>query len=62
MEEIVTDWCGNPIGRKTKEGNKIVVTSWVGEPLGSADEKGTRDFLGNPISLQNVPDILLKKK
>ena len=61
-EKIVSDFYGNPIGKTSKVGNKTTVSSFTGEPLGSADEHGTRDFFGNPISPQNIPDILLKRK
>ena len=62
MDKIITDWVGNPIGRESKDGDKTVVTTWTGEQLGTADDKGTRDFIGKPLSPQNAPDILLKKK
>ena len=62
MDKVVTDWLGNPLGVIKKDGNKSTVTDWTGRPLGSADDKGTKDFQGNPVSPQNVPDILLRKE
>lgn len=58
--EIVTDWLGNPVARLSKNGDKTVVTDWKGNPLGTADDKGTRDFLGVPLSPQNNPGILIE--
>ena len=60
-DEIITDWLGNPIARLIKTGDKTVVTDWLGTPLGTADSNGTRDFLGNTISPQNAPGLLIKR-
>jgi septal ring factor EnvC (AmiA/AmiB activator) len=38
------------------------VSTFQGEPLGTADGDGTRDFLGRPISKQNVPGLLFSKE
>lgn len=60
-EKLVTDFLGRPIGRLIKDGDKTTVTDFLGKPLGTADASGTRDFLGKPVSRDNVPDILFGK-
>lgn len=62
MDELITDFLGKPIGRiKKEEDDSAKVTDWLGNPLGSADSKGTRDFIGRPISQNNEPALLLNK-
>ena len=62
-DKIITDFFGNPIGRISEDSNgKKTVTSWTGEVLGTSDEHGTRDFFGNPVSNDDVPDILLPRQ
>jgi hypothetical protein len=60
-DKVITDFLGRPLGVVKKVGDKTTVTDWVGKPLGSADKSGTRDFLGKPVSPNNVPEILIKK-
>jgi hypothetical protein len=60
-DETVTDFLGRPIGILKKDGDKTTVTDWVGKPLGTADKGGTRNFIGKPVSPNNVPEILLKR-
>lgn len=56
--ETVTDFYGSPIGTIKKDGDRSEVSDFYGMPLGSADRNGTRDFLGRPISPNNVPGLL----
>ena len=57
--KVKTDWIGRPIAIETTDQNgRTKVTSWVGKPLGDADDKGTRDFIGRPISAQRAPGML----
>lgn len=59
-DDIITDFFGKPVGRiKTDENGASEVTDYHGKPLGYADKTGTRTFLGQPISPQNIPGLLL---
>lgn len=60
--EKITDYFGNPIGWKIKEGDKTKVTDYFGNPKGYSSDKGTKDYFGNPISNQDVPDILFDEE
>lgn len=60
-DKVVTDFLGRPLAVVKKMGDKTTVTDWTGKPLGTADKGGTRDFIGKPISPNNVPEILIKR-
>ena len=59
--KIIVDFFGRPLAVVKTEGDKSTVVDWVGRPLGSADKHGTRDFVGRPVSPNNVPEILIKR-
>lgn len=58
QEEVIRDFHGQPIGKLKTRGDRTEAFDFFGAPLGTADRTGTRDFLGRPISPNNVPGLL----
>lgn len=61
-DNVITDFLGRPLAIVKKKGDKTTVTDWIGKPLGTADKGGARDFIGKPVSPNNVPEILIKRE